>query len=378
VALPSGGLTTDAAEAIAAAEVVVELVGGTTHAKRFILEAIAQGKPVVTANKALLAEHGAEIFAAAARAGVDIYYEASVAGGIPIVKALREGLAANQVERLYGILNGTCNYILTRMEREKLDFSSILADAQALGYAEADPTLDVDGFDTAHKASILAALAYGGWFGMAGIHVEGIRGVSLADIETARKLGYRIKLLAVIKRGDGGVEIRVHPTMIPRHTPLADVMEVFNAVMVSGDFVGDTLFYGRGAGRNATASAVAADIVDVCLNLAGGCQMRLPCFPASGVMSGKVVDINDISSRYYLRMRVADKPGVVAHIAGILGGQDISISSLLQPEAGSGGEASLVILTHQASERAVNSAIAAMEAGGRVIGKVNMIRIEDI
>lgn len=377
VELPAGVLTTDAGEVIAAADVVVELVGGTTIAKKFILDAISRGKPVVTANKALLAEHGTEIFTAAAANGVDIYYEAAVAGGIPIIKALREGLVGNRIERLYGIMNGTCNYILTRMEREKVGFDPILADAQALGYAEAEPSLDVDGFDTAHKASILAALAYGGWFGMEPVHVEGIRGVSLIDIETAEKIGYRIKLLAVIKNVDGKAQIRVHPTMIPRHTPLADVMDVFNAVMVSGDTVGDTLFYGRGAGRDATASAVVGDIVDVCLNLSAGSQMRLPPFPAGRQCAG-IMDIMDISSRYYLRMRVVDEPGVVAAVSGILGAEGISIASMIQPEAGDGGEATLIILTHEAVERSLRSAIAAMEADGKVLGKVNMIRIEDI
>ena len=257
VRIPEGVLTTDAAEAIREADIVVELVGGTTVAKKFILDSIRAGKPVVTANKALLALHGEEIFAAAEAAGVDVYYEASVAGGIPIIKALREGLVSNRIHRLYGIMNGTCNYILTRMENEGADFSTVLADAQKLGYAEANPSLDIDGFDTAHKTAILAALAFGEWFGLDPVNVEGIRDLELADLRYAEELGYRIKLLAVIKESDGDVQMSVRPTLIPRNTLLANISDVFNGVLVEGDTVGQTLFYGRGAGRNATASAVA-------------------------------------------------------------------------------------------------------------------------
>ena len=248
VRIPEGVLTTDAAEAIREADIVVELVGGTTVAKKFILDSIRAGKPVVTANKALLALHGEEIFAAAEAAGVDVYYEASVAGGIPIIKALREGLVSNRIHRIYGIMNGTCNYILTRMENEGADFSTVLADAQKLGYAEANPSLDIDGFDTAHKTAILAALAFGEWFGLDPVHVEGIRDLELADLRYAEELGYRIKLLAVIKESDGDVQMSVRPTLIPRNTLLANISDVFNGVLVEGDTVGQTLFYGRGAG----------------------------------------------------------------------------------------------------------------------------------
>lgn len=248
VAVPRELLTTDAAVAIRESDIVVELVGGTTIAKKFILEAISAGKHVVTANKALLALHGKEIFDAAEKAGVDVCYEASVAGGIPIIKALREGLVSNRISRIYGIMNGTCNYILTRMENEGADFHTVLADAQKLGYAEANPSLDIDGFDTAHKTSILASLAFGRWFGMDPVFVEGIRDLALDDLRYADELGYRIKLLAIIKSNNGKVQMRVHPTLIPKSTLLANISDVFNGVMVEGDAVGQTLFYGRGAG----------------------------------------------------------------------------------------------------------------------------------
>ena len=276
VVLPEGVLCNDAAEAIRRCDIVVELVGGTTFAKKLILDALNAGKSVVTANKALLALHGEELFAAAEKNNVDLYYEASVAGGIPIIKALREGLAGNRINRIFGIMNGTCNYILTRMEREGVNFNDVLADAQRLGYAEADPSLDIDGFDTAHKTAILASLAYGRWFGISNMTVEGIRDLELEDLNYALELGYRIKLLGVIKNVNGAVEMSVRPTLIPQEALLAGIMDVFNGVMVEGDFVGQTLFYGRGAGRQATASAVVADIVDVALNYSSGATRRIP------------------------------------------------------------------------------------------------------
>ncbi|MBQ4107383.1 MAG: homoserine dehydrogenase, partial [Lentisphaeria bacterium] len=275
VAVPRELLTTDAAGLIEKSDVVVELIGGTGAAKKFILQALRAGKSVVTANKALLAMHGEELFRVAEENGADICYEASVAGGIPILKALREGLVSNRINRIYGILNGTCNYILTRMEREGIGFEEVLVDAQRLGYAEAEPSLDIDGYDTAHKAAILAGLAYGRWFGLDPVHVEGIRGVSLDDLRYADGLGYRIKLLAVLKNNNGVVEVRVHPTLIPKTALLANISDVFNGVMVEGDTVGQTLFYGRGAGRAATASAVVADIADVALNIDRGCPRRV-------------------------------------------------------------------------------------------------------
>ena len=376
VAVPAGTLTVNADDAIRDADIVVELVGGTTFAKTLILKALNAGKPVVTANKALLAKHGAELFAAAEANNVDLYYEASVGGGIPVIKALREGLVANRVRRIYGILNGTCNYILTRMEREGADFAEVLADAQKLGYAEAEPSLDIDGFDTAHKASILASLAYGHWFGMDPVTVEGIRDISLADLRYADELGYRIKLLAIIKAIDGSVEIRVHPTLIPKNALLANISDVFNGVMVEGDMVGQTLFYGRGAGRNATASAVVADITDVAVNLANNCPRRV-MFREKAQYSA-LTPPGETRSRYYLRLQVRDASGVMAAITRVLADQDISISSLIQPETSGRELVPLVILTHQASEARLREAVRRIEALPTVGDKAKIFRIEDL
>jgi homoserine dehydrogenase len=377
VKVPKKILTTDARALIKEVDVVVELVGGTTIAKDFILEALKQGKPVVTANKALLAKKGEELFAAAEKSKADIYYEASVAGGIPIIKVLREGLAANRIQKIYGILNGTCNYILTRMEREGLDFEPILKDAQALGYAEAEPSLDIDGFDTAHKAAILASLAYGEWFGLDPIHIEGIRDISLVDLRFADELGYRIKLLAIIKQVKEDVQIRVHPTLIPKSALLAGIAEVFNGVMVNGDYVGDALFYGRGAGRNATASAVVADLVDVALNLKFGSHRRIPAFRI-GRQYRHILPMEEIETRYYMRLQVKDKPGVIAAVAKILGDKSISISSFVQREGQSEENVSLLILTHLAKEKQIREAIAGIEKLKAVCDKVKLLRIEDI
>ena len=377
VKIPENVLTKDARQLIKDVDVVVELIGGTTIAKDLILEALKLGKPVVTANKALLAEKGEELFAAAEKSEADIYYEASVAGGIPIIKALREGLVANRIEKIYGIMNGTCNYILTGMEREDVDFAPVLKDAQALGYAEAEPSLDIDGWDTAHKAAILASLAYGEWFGVKPIHVQGIRNISLADLRYADELGYRIKLLAVIKQIDGDVQIRVHPTLIPKKAMLAGISEVFNGVMVVGDTVGGTLFYGRGAGRQATASAVVADLVDVALNLKFGSHRRVPAFRI-GPQFKKLIPMEEVESRYYLRLQVQDKPGVVAKIAGILGERKISISSIVQKEGQSENNVSMLILSHLALEKSVSSAISEIEKMTEIRDKVKLIRIEDI
>ena len=377
VAVPRELLTTDAAGLIDKVDVVVELIGGTGVAKTFILKALNAGKPVVTANKALLALHGEELFRAAAENGVDICYEASVGGGIPILKALREGLVANRIRRIYGILNGTCNYILTRMERESAGFDEVLADAQRLGYAEAEPSLDIDGFDTAHKAAILAALAYGRWFGLDPVHVEGIRGVSLDDLRYADGLGYRIKLLAVLKNDDGAVEVRVHPTLIPKTALLANISDVFNGVMVEGDTVGQTLFYGRGAGRAATASAVVADIADIALNLDRGCPRRVAF--RSGDQFRAVTPFEETVSRYYLRLQVRDSVGVMAAVTRILADRGISISSLIQPECGGGdGSVPLVILTHKAVEKDLAAALAEIEKLEPVCGQAKLYRIEDL
>ena len=378
VKVPKELLTTDASELIHRVDVVVELIGGTTVAKKFILQALNEGKCVVTANKALLAEYGEELFAVAEKNHADLYYEASVGGGIPIIKGLREGFAANRISRIYGILNGTCNYILTRMEREEIDFAPVLKDAQQLGYAEANPSLDIDGFDTAHKAAILAALAYGKWFGMDPIYVQGIREVSLADIKFAGELGYKIKLLAILKQNkEGKVEIRVHPTMIPKKTQLAMIDEVFNGVMVTGDYVGDTLFYGRGAGRSATASAVVSDVVDIGLNLATKSVRRIASFREGPQFTG-VVKMEDVKSRYYLRIQVLDVPGVLAKATRILGENDISISSLVQREGQSRNNVSLLVITHQTLEKHIKAAISQINALPEVRDTVKLIRIEDI
>lgn len=377
VKVPREVLTTDAMEAIETCEVIVELVGGTTFAKTIILEALKRGKPVVTANKALLAKYGEELFAEAEKSGTDIFYEASVGGGIPIIKSLREGLVGNRINRIYGILNGTCNYILTRMERDQADFKEVLADAQKLGYAEANPSLDIDGFDTAHKATIAASLAYGNWFGMDPVYVEGITEISLDEIKLTNELGYKIKLLAIIKQDNGNVEIRVHPTLIPKQSMLAKVDDVFNAVMVNGDFVGDTMFYGRGAGRNATASAVVADITDVCLNLTAGSSRRIPGFVA-GNLYNKVLPIDNVKSRYYLSLQVADEPGVLARITNILAAWNISISSVVQKERKGEENVSLVILTHLCEEKSMKAAIFEINALAEVRNNVKFIRIEDL
>ncbi|MBQ4328572.1 MAG: homoserine dehydrogenase [Lentisphaeria bacterium] len=378
VKVPEGILTTDAAKVIAQSDIVVELIGGTTVAKKFILEALKAGKSVVTANKALLAHYGEELFAAAQESGADIFYEASVAGGIPIIKALREGLVSNKINKIFGILNGTCNYILTRMEREGANFADVLADAQKLGYAEANPSLDIDGFDTAHKTAILAALAYGKWFGIEAVYVEGIRDLEVADILCADELGYRIKLLGIIKNENGSVQMRVHPTLIPKTALLANIHEVFNGVLVEGDTVGQTLFYGRGAGRQATASAVVADITDAAINLANNCRQRIPGFSAGEQFERKISE-DSVVSRYYLRLEVKDCPGVIAQVTQILASRSISISSLIQHETRDAkGAVSLVLLTHPAKEKEVRAALAEIAVLSVNSSPVKLLRIEDI
>lgn len=379
VKIPEGILTTDAASVIDSCDIVVELVGGTTIAKKFILEALKKGKSVVTANKALLSHYGQELFEAAEKSGADLYYEASVAGGIPIIKSLREGLVSNRIERIYGIMNGTCNYILTRMEREGADFGPVLADAQKLGYAEANPSLDIDGFDTAHKTSILASLAFGQWFAHDDVYVEGIRDLELSDLSYADELGYRIKLLGIIKNENGAVQMRVHPTLIPKQALLAGISDVFNGVVVDGDTVGQTLFYGRGAGRKATASAVVADITDAALNYAHNCRQRVPNF-REGKQFEQVLSIGNTISRFYLRLQVKDTPGVIAAITQILAERGINISSLIQHENQSGkpDSVSLVILTHPVKERNMRTALSELGVLSVNSSPIKLLRIEDI
>ncbi len=379
VKVPDGILTTSVPELIDSCDIVVELIGGTTIAKKFILTALNAGKSVVTANKALLAEYGEELFAAAEKNGVDLWYEASVGGGIPIIKSLRESFIGNRIKSIYGILNGTCNYILTRMERENLGFADVLADAQRLGYAEAHPSLDIDGFDTAHKAAILAGLAYGKWFGMDSIPVEGIRDVSTEEIGYARELGYRLKLLAIIKQNASqDIEIRVHPALIPQDSLMANISDVFNGVMLEGDYVGKTLFYGRGAGRAATASAVVADITDVAVNIANNVPRRVSSFREYN-LAGKIVPISEIESSYYLRIRVHDKPGVLAQVASLLSVNGISISRLMQrASADNDNVVSIIIVSHKAVEKNVRKAIREIESLQDVSKGVTVLRIEEL
>lgn len=356
-------------------DVVVELIGGCTIAKEFILEALSLGKPVVTANKALLAEHGAELYRAAEKHGASLYCEASVGGGIPIVKAIREGLIGNEIQSICGILNGTCNYILTRMEHEHIPFRKALKDAQEQGYAEAEPSLDIDGLDTAHKAVVLASLAYGFPVPMKAVHVEGIRSIDQVDIVNAQHMGYRVKLLALIKRVDGEVEVRVNPTLVPLDHMLASVSGVFNAVQVCGDIVGDTLYYGRGAGRAATSSAVIGDLADVARALMGGKACARAMVRADA--QGSLRSMDEIESRYYLRLMLLDKPGMLARVAQILGANQISIASVMQPEARKGEHVPVVIVTHDAKEKDFRAALQEIDALDVVSAKTVRLRIED-
>lgn len=376
VAIDRSLLTSDARAVIRRqdVDVVVELIGGCGVARELVLEALAAGKPVVTANKALLAEHGAELYRVVREHRATIHCEASVGGGIPIIRALRDGLIANSICSIYGILNGTCNFILTRMEEERLAFRKALKEAQEKGYAEAEPSLDIDGTDTAHKAVVLASLAYGFPVPMSAVHVEGIRFIEQVDIEYAAKLGYRIKLLAVIKHFNGEVEVRVNPTLIPAHHILAKVDGVFNAVFVHGDIVGDTLYYGQGAGRYPTASAVVSDLADVAVSLIlkHTCPMRV-----DPDKEGRVRRMDEIESRCYLRLMLLDRPGMLARVAQILGENQISIASVMQPEARKGEYVPVMIVTHEAPERAFRAALRAIDSLDIVNAKTVRLRIED-
>ena len=377
--------------------VLIELVGGTTIARAMVLSALKLGKPVITANKALLSAHGEELFAAARDNGTNLYYEASVCGGIPIIKALREGFVGNQITHLYGIVNGTCNYILTRMKLEGADFAEVLKDAQAQGYAEAEPSLDVDGFDAQHKIGILASLAHGFWVNPKQIYVEGIRGITRADMQFANQLGYTIKLLGIIKSGHepnpgrarkgtgetpvlrrrtARVQVSVYPTLIPNSHVLASVNHVFNAVFVRGDVVGDTLFYGRGAGKDATASAVLSDVADAALDLKFGTKHRVPAF-VPHERNGTVMPIDEVVSRYFVRLSVVDVPGVLAKVSRIFGEANIGISSVIQPEGHEGASVPLILMLHDAPNGAVTKAL--KRIGGLSVVKAPpvMIRVED-
>ncbi|HEU4366870.1 MAG TPA: homoserine dehydrogenase [Methylomirabilota bacterium] len=359
-----------------AIHVVVELVGGLEPARTFILRALAAGKHVVTANKALLAHHGAELFEEARRRGVALGFEAAVAGGIPLIRAVKEGLAANRVLSLAGIVNGTCNYILSKMTDEGLDFSLVLEEAQAHGYAEADPTLDVEGMDSAHKLQILVALAFRTFIDLKHIHTEGITRIAAQDIDYARELGYRIKLLAIAKASGGGVEARVHPTMIPALSPLAAVSGVFNAVFLTGDAVGDLMFYGRGAGQLPTASAVWSDVLEIARRIAHGIPSLSLELPAPGREPLPLTPMEAIRCCYYLRVMMQDRPGALSKVAGILGDNDISIANVIQKGRGTREAVPVVMLTHEARERDMRTALAAIDRLPDVAAGTVMIRVE--
>jgi len=357
-------------------DIVVELIGGYKPAREFILEAIKNGKHVVTANKALLAVHGEEIYAAAEKAGVTVGFEASVAGGIPILRALRDGLAANQIESIYGIVNGTCNYILTLMTNEGRKFDEVLKEAQAKGYAEADPTFDIEGIDSAHKLAILTMLAFGTPVKFEDIYTEGISKITPLDIEFARDLGYKIKLLAITKRAGREVEARVHPTMLPGDLSIATVDGVFNALNVVGNAVGSTMFSGRGAGDMPTGSAVVSDIMDIGRDMVSGCAGRMPVAAFREREQLKIRKMDDITSCYYLRFTAMDKPGVLSRISGVLGKNSISIESVIQKGRGSAEAVPLVMMTHDAVERNVRSALAEINTMDCVAGPTMVIRVE--
>ena len=361
-------------------DIVVELIGGYSPAREFVLEAIRHGKHVVTANKALIATHGEEIFAAARERGVTVAYEAAVAGGIPIIKALREGLAANRIEWIAGIINGTGNFILTEMRDKGRDFADVLQEAQQLGYAEADPTFDVEGIDAAHKLTIMASLAFGMPLKFDQTSTEGIAGVEPCDVAYAGQLGYRIKHLGIARRTQHGIEQRVHPTLIPEGRLLANVDGVMNAVLVKGDMVGPTLYYGAGAGSLPTASAVVADIIDVARAL--GCpQSRVPCqgFDSSAIEDLPVVPMDEVETSYYLRLSVKDAPGVMAEISTLLASAGISIEAMRQYETHSdNGMVPLVMLTHHTREKVMKATIARLEALAVVEGRIVRIRMEQL
>ncbi|MET0262122.1 MAG: homoserine dehydrogenase [Rariglobus sp.] len=355
--------------------IVCELIGGTTLAREVTLAALKAGKTVVSANKALLCKHGPELFAAARKHGGHFFFEASVAGGIPIIKALREGLVANRFKLIYGILNGTCNYILTRMEREGLSYQVILKEAKELGYAEADESLDVEGWDTAHKASILAFLAHGTWVPTEKMLVEGITQITQTDLSFARENGYAIKLLAVITReaDTGEVFVRVHPTLIPLTKVLANVNEVYNGISVTGDVVGETVYIGRGAGQDPTASAVISDIVDAVILLNRG-NSHLPELAET---RAPLTPLQSIKGSYYLRLEVKDEPGVLARIAGATADLDVSISSVLQRPSETPGAASLILTTHQSDEKAIRATVNRLKKLSSILGDPVLLRIAD-
>ena len=381
IPFPEGVLTTDAQKVMNDPEIdmVIEMIGGEGIAKKFMLQAINNGKHIVTANKALLAAHGNELFAAAAEKGVDLAFEASVGGCMPTIKSMRESLVGNHIKSMSGILNGTCNYILSKIEDEGISFEEALAEAQNQGYAEADPTLDVGGFDTAHKIAIMAALAYGMEINLKDVYIEGISRITPLDIEFAGQFGYRIKLLAISKFQDNRVEARVHPTMIPIKNLLASISGTVNAITLSGDAVGDILLYGHGAGMMPTASAVISDIVDIARNILSGTARRIPplSYQRESISRIPVLSIDDLVTHYYFRFAAQDRPGVLSTISGILGKYDISIQSVHQKGRKTNGSVPLVMLTHRAKEADVKQALAEISDLNVVSDEPVLIRIED-
>ena len=373
----------DARQVIANPEIdiVIELIGGYGIARQLVMEAIEAGKHVVTANKALLAVHGTEIFEAARRRGVMVAFEAAVAGGIPIIKALREGLTANRIQWIAGIINGTTNFILSEMRDKGLPFEAVLKEAQALGYAEADPTFDIEGVDAAHKATIMSAIAFGIPVQFDKAHVEGITQLEAQDIRYAEQLGYRIKLLGIAKRVSTGVELRVHPCLVPAKRLIANVEGAMNAVMVQADAVGTTLYYGKGAGSEPTASAVIADLVDITRLHTADPLNRVPhlAFQPDELSDVAVLPMAQVVTSYYLRLRVADQAGVLAKVTGLLADSDISIDAVLQREAGEGeNQTDLIILTHECVESRMNAALASMQSLSTVLGPITRIRKEEL
>jgi len=362
-------------------DIVVELIGGYTVAKDLVLKAIANGKHVVTANKAMLATHGNEIFAAAQAKGVIVAFEAAVAGGVPIIKALREGLTANHIEWIAGIINGTSNFILSEMRERGLPFAEVLREAQARGYAEADPTFDIAGIDAAHKLTILAAIAFGIPMQLGAAYTEGIAKLTREDIRYAESLGYRIKLLGITKRTPAGIELRVHPTLVPARRLIANVEGVMNAILVKGDAVGATMYYGAGAGADPTASAVVADLVDVTRLHTADPGHRVPhlAFQPDRLADTRILPMGEVVTSYYLRMRVLDQPGVLADITRILADRTISIDAMIQREPGEGEEqVDIIMLTHETREQNLDAAIAAIEALPVVTWSVTRIRLEEL
>ncbi|MCX7848485.1 MAG: homoserine dehydrogenase [bacterium] len=375
--VPEELLTTDARAVVRDPEIdiVVELIGGTGVARQLVMEAMRHGKHIVTANKALLAKSGLRLHAVAQRHGVDLFYEASVGGGIPIIKSLREGFVANKIHSVYGIVNGTCNYILTRMAADRLEFDVALKEAMAQGYAEADPSLDIEGHDARHKIGILASIAFGQWIPQEAIHVEGIMRVTALDIQCAHELGYVIKFLAIAKAEEGGLHARVHPTLLPAHTMLANVNGVYNAIEVNGTPIGTTLFYGRGAGRDATTSAVIADIVDVARNVRLASHERLPTFTFT-TRPRPLKPMSEVWSKYYLRCTTVDRPGVIAAISRELGSRNIGLTSVLLHETARGAYSTILFMTHRAREADVQAALRAINRLPVVKAKTVLLRVE--